>query len=317
MPVYNGGEYLSEAIESILNQSYKNIEFIIIDDGSTDNSYEIIMKYVILDNRLKVIKKRKNKGFTGYISNLNQGLRLAKGKYVARMDADDVSIINRLKLQVDYLEKNQDIFLVGSGRILIDSKGKFIGIRMGFSGCDKVGKILPFRGCIVHPSIMFRNEAFVKYRAKMRYCEDYDLFLNLLSKGKRLDNIFFPLIKYRFKEDSLSRSNAYLQKVFSRKAMEFFIERINYGKDHYSKFDPNYFSTSVSESKSEIDYINANFVASNYNLCANLCLSYLKKNHYFNTKILSYFILSKFRLLAYTSKQIVHFLKLVHFYIFC
>src|SRR5690242_9380591 len=100
MPVYNASSYLREAIESILNQTYSNFEFIIINDGSTDNSLEIIRSYH--DPRISVVNNETN---LGIIKTRNKGLKLAKGKYIANMDADDISLSSRLEKQVQYLEQ--------------------------------------------------------------------------------------------------------------------------------------------------------------------------------------------------------------------
>ena len=108
MSVYNGEKYLVQAIDSILNQTYQNFEFIIIDDCSTDNSSHILQEYAQKDSRIKIIKKEKNIGIKGFIKNLNLGISLAKGKYIARMDADDISLPERFQKQVDFLENNDD-----------------------------------------------------------------------------------------------------------------------------------------------------------------------------------------------------------------
>ncbi len=109
MPVYNSSGYLSDAIESILSQTYSDFEFIIIDDASTDNSIEIIYSYH--DPRIVLLKNDINLGVT---HSLNKGIKHARGKYIARMDADDIALPQRIELQVDFLEKNPEFILVGS-----------------------------------------------------------------------------------------------------------------------------------------------------------------------------------------------------------
>ena len=116
MSVYNSEKYLPEAIESILNQTYTNFEFIIINDGSTDNSLRIIKEYANKDKRIIVIS-RENKGL---IFSLNEGIEVSKGKYIIRMDADDISLPNRLKIQLDFMEKNKDIAICGTVAITFD-----------------------------------------------------------------------------------------------------------------------------------------------------------------------------------------------------
>src|SRR5947207_1274318 len=121
MSVYNGENYLAEAIDSILNQTFKDFEFIVIDDGSSDTSLKIIKKYT--DPRIKLIS-RKNKGL---VASLNEGLAKAKGDYIARQDADDVSLPQRLKKEVEYLDAHPKVALVGSNYKHLDAKGKLTG----------------------------------------------------------------------------------------------------------------------------------------------------------------------------------------------
>ena len=127
MSVYNGEKYLVQAIDSILNQTYQNFEFIIIDDCSTDNSSHILQEYAQKDSRIKIIKKEKNIGIKGFIKNLNLGISIAKGKYIARMDADDISLPERFQKQVDFLENNPEITLVGAQLNLINEQNKITG----------------------------------------------------------------------------------------------------------------------------------------------------------------------------------------------
>jgi len=103
MSVYNGAKYLAKALDSIINQSFNDFEFIIFEDGSTDNSLEILKKYAVSDSRITLIEKEKNIGIKGFIENLNSGLKIAKGKLIARMDQDDISLLNRFEKQIKYL----------------------------------------------------------------------------------------------------------------------------------------------------------------------------------------------------------------------
>jgi glycosyltransferase involved in cell wall biosynthesis len=109
MPVYNGSKHLSDAVDSILTQTYTNFEFLIIDDASTDNSFEILKSYK--DDRIRLIKNEKNIGLS---ASLNKGLNLALGKYIARMDQDDISLPNRLEKQIEYFKEHNDICVLGS-----------------------------------------------------------------------------------------------------------------------------------------------------------------------------------------------------------
>ncbi|MCP8319033.1 MAG: glycosyltransferase, partial [Candidatus Methylarchaceae archaeon HK01B] len=124
MSVYNGEKYLREAIDSILNQTFKDFEFLIINDGSTDRTVEILRSYH--DSRIKIITNEKNMGLT---KSLNKGLKIARSEYVARMDADDISYPRRLEVQYEYMKKNPDVGIVGSWNDVIDDKGNTIDYR--------------------------------------------------------------------------------------------------------------------------------------------------------------------------------------------
>lgn len=121
MPAYNGEKYIGDAIESVLNQSYDNFELIIVEDKSTDNTLEVIQKYI--DSRLFLYLNSQNRGIA-YSTNL--GIAKSKGKYIALLDDDDIALKRRLEWQVNFLEEHKDIDIVGGRSALIDSEGKFI-----------------------------------------------------------------------------------------------------------------------------------------------------------------------------------------------
>lgn len=225
MSVYNAEKYLSQAIDSILTQTYKNIEFIIIEDCSTDNSVEIINEFAKIDSRIKVIRKYENKAMSGFIENLNIGISEAKGKYIARMDADDICYQHRLEKQVDFLEKNKDIFIVGSQMDLIDEDNNVIGEMIAECDNQSIYEKMLTRIQLYHPAIMFRNEN-VFYREKIWYCEDYDLYLRMMCEGKKMANINQKLLKYRLLNSSISRKNTKVVKyMFLSKIFEMYNER--------------------------------------------------------------------------------------------
>lgn len=235
MSVYNGNRYLDECILSILNQTFKDFEFIIIDDCSLDNSLEILKKYQKLDSRIILIKNKRNIGLT---KSLNRGIKKAKGFYIARQDVDDLSQQNRLKVQYNYLENNVDIFLVGSSAIIIDENGKETGVRLKKQDYKKVQKKLPKNNCIIHPAIMFRNDNNTFYREKFRYAQDYDLYLCLLTKGQKIMNLSEILLKYRYNTNTMTFSSRGKQAMFAEKARTFYMQRVNGNKDEYDTFNP-------------------------------------------------------------------------------
>ena len=157
MPVYNAGEFLVEAIESILDQNYRNYEFIIVDDGSTDNSWNIIKvikeKY---PKKIKIFRLKKQTNFAGNGA-VNYGLKHTKGEFIVRMDADDISMPDRLEKQVDFMLKNPNLILLGTQAKVINKKGKIIGDKnvplTHKEIYDKYGVVHP----VIHPSCMFRR----------------------------------------------------------------------------------------------------------------------------------------------------------------
>lgn len=191
IPVYNGAKYLREAIESILNQTYSNFELLIINDGSTDHSEEIILSYS--DPRIRYLSNSINQGL---INTLNLGLRSAKGKYIARMDQDDISLPNRIEKQVDFLENNSEIGLVGTAfQIIGDEK-----YHAYYSDHDHIKLAFNFYNAIAHPTVMFRSEICKEYslfyRREYIHAEDYKLWTDFILKTK-VANMPEVLIKYR------------------------------------------------------------------------------------------------------------------------
>jgi glycosyltransferase involved in cell wall biosynthesis len=201
MPVYNSEKFLREAIDSILNQSFKNFEFIIIDDGSTDSSKEIIETYK--DPRIKYFNNKENMGVA---RTLNRGIRLAKGEYIARMDADDISHSDRLRLQVKFLDQHPNYSLIASKVEVIDNSGKKLGTwvtdLLDIYSNDQIRNQLPISNCLAHPSIIFRSNVIKKYyynESLRRGIEDYELWLRLVNAGCRIEKMNKILLLYRQK----------------------------------------------------------------------------------------------------------------------
>lgn len=239
MSVYNAERYLTQAIESILNQSFTNFEFIIIEDCSTDNSLAIIKEFAEKDARIRLIQKAENRRMAGFIENLNIGLNEAKGKYIARMDADDISYPNRFEKQVKFLDENPDIFMVGSSVNFIDEEDKFIKKHSAIELHEKIAEMMPKNIAMYHPVLMFRNDSEVRYREKMLYCEDYDLYLRLILEGKRFYNFTEVLLNYRILGNSISRKdNIFIRRLFQEKMKSFYLEKLRKGKDTYEHFCP-------------------------------------------------------------------------------
>lgn len=205
MPVYNTAKYLNEAINSILNQSFTDFEFIIIDDCSTDGSLEIIKSYK--DERIILIQNEINKG---YVFGLNYAISIAKGKYIARMDSDDISIHKRLKTQWDILESDKEMILCGSNIQIVNSSNV-----VKFPETHKeIKKELLLNNIIAHPSVMIKKASLFfraePYVAKFMPAEDYELWTCLIFQGK-FYNIQTPLLEYRKHENQISNSKSRIQ----------------------------------------------------------------------------------------------------------
>lgn len=203
MSVYNGGRYLREAIGSILNQTFRDFEFLIINDGSTDSTREIISSYD--DYRIRLINNEVNIGLT---KSLNKGLAAAKGKYIARMDADDISLPTRLQKQVEFLDEHFTVGLVGTAVVQIDEKGRTVVEIPLLTESAKIQEELLFGNQFCHGSIMFRKECVEKagkYREEFKYAQDYDLYLRM-AEYYELSNLNDFLYKWRLVVNSISVS---------------------------------------------------------------------------------------------------------------
>lgn len=175
MSVYNGERYLKEALDSILSQTYPDFEFIIIDDGSTDGTADILASYREADGRVNIYRQDNR----GLIVSLNRGCSLAKGKYIARMDADDISLPDRLECQVDFMESHPEIGVAGSWIEYIDAGGRSIGQWRTPAGPAIIKWSLMFGTCLAHPSVLMRKAIFDEagpYRPEALHVEDYDLW---------------------------------------------------------------------------------------------------------------------------------------------
>jgi len=195
MAVHNGERYVRETINSILNQTYKDFEFLIIDDGSTDNTSHIISSYD--DNRIKLTKNPLTLGLT---KSLNIGMEQSVGEYIARIDADDIAIENRLEIQLEYLEKNKDITCVGGSSEIIDVDGKIVGIKKSITDGELLKFHMMIKNQISHPTTMFRKSEIVQiggYNENFVYAQDYELWCRLLERGFNISSIDNILIKYR------------------------------------------------------------------------------------------------------------------------
>lgn len=211
MPVYNAERYLRDAIDSILAQSFTDFELLIINDGSTDGSVEIIASFS--DPRIRVVHNNRN---LGLVATLNKGIDLARGNYIARMDNDDISLPKRLEEQVACLDADSSLSVVAVKVTLIDELGREIGSWSSDKyGTDthEICRNLPLVCCIAHPGIMARKNVLSSYRydPAWKNIEDYNLWLRLCADGYLIGKIDKALLKLRMHEGQTTQTNMQLR----------------------------------------------------------------------------------------------------------
>jgi glycosyltransferase involved in cell wall biosynthesis len=211
MTVYNGSRFLREAVDSILNQTFRDFELICVDDGSTDESAAILSEFARRDARIKIITQQN----TGVTASLNIGLRAARGEFIARMDADDISLPQRFEKQIAYLQSHPDCVLVGSQVLMVDPDAMPIYPKRDTSyDHEQILDALLDKGWpIVHPSVMIRAQVMRSiggYDEQYRVVQDHDLFLRLADHG-RLVNLREILLLYRQHFDAIGYAKAQLQ----------------------------------------------------------------------------------------------------------
>lgn len=206
MSVYNGERFLKQSINSVLNQSFKEFEFIIIDDGSTDNSEIIIKEFANIDRRIRFIKK-KNSGLT---QSLNLGIKMARGEWIARIDDDDICEPNRFETQYSYAKSNQSLVLIGSNFFKISESSLKLKLYKYPNKHDQLKKILlKKKFSFPHSSYFIKKKSIKRingYNERLKRSQDYDLSLRLSEIGK-LACISEPLVCIRKHEHQVSNEN--------------------------------------------------------------------------------------------------------------
>lgn len=206
MAVYNGDRHLGEAIESILTQRYADFEFLIINDGSTDGTSKILAEYACRDSRIRIIENDENCGLAHC---LNKGIALARGKYVARMDCDDISLPQRLEMQVAFMESHPEVGVCGTWY-------KIFGDRAGAvshfpTSPDAIRCTMLFNSMLAHPSVIMRRELFhehnLYYDPACRHAQDYELWSRVLKRFSAA-NIGTVLVMYRSHLSQVSSHHA-------------------------------------------------------------------------------------------------------------
>lgn len=246
MPIFNGDKYLREAIDSVLNQTHSDFEFIIINDGSSDNTSQIIHDYAKKDSRIKIIE-RENRGL---IYSLNQGINESENEIIVRMDADDICHPERFEKQLEYMMKNNNIIASGTLVELIDSDGDIISHFTSKTGHDEIDQqhMRGVGGAIVHPSAMIKKAALIEvglYDDRYPHAEDLDLWLKLAEVGQ-LGNVPLYLLKYRQHAESIgyTKRNSQLESAenavyaaYERRGLRFDRTKLKINSDIVSSFD--------------------------------------------------------------------------------
>ena len=232
MSVFNSEDYLSEAIDSILNQTLSDFEFIIIDDGSKDNSINIIEKYAAGDLRILLVKNPVN---IGLASSLNKGILLAQGMYIARQDADDVSALNRLELQTTYAISHPGLDIIGSNCFVIDISGETVYEARVYSKDNKFfDKLLNKQAIFPHGSAFMKKEMLIKYGmydSRFYYVQDGELWLRALSHNANIYVMDESLYYYRVtpgtnpsRKEAKTIFNKVLKMIYHEKKSAFLID---------------------------------------------------------------------------------------------
>jgi glycosyltransferase involved in cell wall biosynthesis len=202
MPVYNGEKYVGRAIESILRQTFLDFEFLIVDDGSTDATPTLLGEYAARDARIRLLAQPHN---TGVAAAGSRGCRETRGRYIARMDADDVSVPSRFAKQVAYLDAHSDVGILGGNIREFDERGARAEIWRRPTEPNVIAWFLLFGNCIAHPTVMMRRDVFERFGPyRDCACEDYDFWLRAHSETK-MANLPDVLVHYCIREDQASK----------------------------------------------------------------------------------------------------------------
>ena len=251
MAVYNGEKYVREAIESILSQTFKDFEFLIVDDGSDDTTPRILAEYK--DSRIKIVHNPKN---IGLAASLNTGLKLSSGKFIARQDADDISMPERLDRQVSFIHNKKDIALVGTWVLTINSNGEKVD--KVIYPCDDatIRKNIVLRNQFAHGSVMYRKEAVVSagcYNELFRFSEDYNLWVRLVEFGEAA-NIPEFLYKWRMAEPIFYSEKKIGEEMYCLLTRELFDERKKGNKVNLKILTPHWVEENLSLIKQQFGF---------------------------------------------------------------
>lgn len=218
LPVKDGMPYLEEAIKSVLGQTFSDFTLLVIDDGSSDQTAEVVTAFAESDSRVNLVSC----DGSGLIDALNQGLNLSTSPFIARMDADDVSMPARFERQISYLRTHSDVDVVGCWTELIDQKGQLLGTITEYPGSptELLHDLFSNKNPLAHPTVMMRGDKVKTlggYRKALEAAEDFDLWLRVAETGK-LANLAEPLLRYRLHPGQVSARRRLAQSFASELA---------------------------------------------------------------------------------------------------
>lgn len=250
---------LKESIDSILNQTFEDFEFIIVNDNPSSNKLKnILQQYKSKDDRIIIIENEKNIGLS---KSLNKAINKSVATYIMRMDADDISVDNRMEYQYEFMEKHPTITMVAGDKENIDENSKKIpGGRIIHVDDKHLEKMLKYGNPIVHPSVMIRKSVFNilhGYR-DIRGGEDYDLWLRMLTNGNKISVLYEPpILLYRIRNNSITRSDFFWSYFSGQYARKLYRERIKYGRDSYSVESMKMYMKRLRDNKRKCKTVNA------------------------------------------------------------
>jgi len=209
MPVYNAAPFVGQALQSIIDQTYQNIELIVVNDNSKDESLKIIASFKRkYPKKITVINLKSNLNVGGDAAT-NVAIQKTKGDYIAKMDADDIADPKRIKKQVEYLQTHSDIYLVGTNAYVINKEGQIVGEKSEPTSSREIFNEFIYFHPLIHPSVMFRRPENIKNFYKIKYptANDYYTFFSLLCEGRHFANLPEKLLYYRIYGGNASLKN--------------------------------------------------------------------------------------------------------------
>jgi len=297
LPVYNGEKYLAESLDSVFAQTYQNWELVIINDGSSDGTENLILHYQ--DRRIKYLPNDGNKGI---IFSLNRGIEESKGTYIARLDADDIALPLRLEKQVEFLSENPEFAMCGSYFQTIDSNGRLLkNVEFPANNRDAQSFLL-LHNCFCHSAIMMRTNIAkeLKYDEKFQVCEDYDLWYRISRTGKIL-NLPVCTTLYRVHDNNMSTRKSEIMFIHVNKINKRILDDLGI---EYSKTELDAHSNALSYNASFFKDPESIIILENWMM---KLYSYLKNNGHYNAFICYKILIEKWIVITYNTR---HFKKM-------